>query len=434
MMQNALENSFKVQLEELYRKVEENSHDPFLTRSIMWDHFCNLHLPFKETEGYRYIALRHLFEQKFVFQATPKVTKEQITPWVYPECSRSVLVFVNGIYQESLSCRENLPSKLIASTLLEANEVFDALLSNLWTKTTKEERDPFAILNGALYQDGGFVYIPPNCLVESPIQILQITVGTEQETEFVNPRLLVVMGQHSNARFLFTQHAIHCKGCFINSVAEFVINEGSHVHIIQNGWNDHSAKWHFDALRATLKKQSSLKTVFVTNGSETTRTDYKVALAGEGAEALLNGISYLSDQKESHIYAIVDHQAPHCRSYQRFKNVLNGSCRSSFEGKILVRQIAQKTEAFQLNNNLLLDDRSQAYSKPNLEVFADDVKASHGATIGQLDSEQVFYMKTRGFSEEIAKKILVLGFCEQIFEMIPLHSMRKELSKAVSYA
>ena len=136
----------------------------------------------------------------------------------------------------------------------------------------------------------------------------------------------------------------------------------------------------------------------------------------------------LSDKREAHTHIFMEHQAPFCRSYQLFKSVLNDFSRSSFEGKIMVSQAAQKTEAFQLNHNLFLNDHAHADSKPNLEIFADDVKASHGATVGQLDADQLFYMKTRGFSDEEAKNLLVYGFCEQVIEMIPLPSLREEIS------
>ena len=194
---------------------------------------------------------------------------------------------------------------------------------------------------------------------------------------------------------------------------------------------EHRLAWHLDAFRATLKRDSYLKTVSVTEGGMTVRNDYRITLAGENAEALLNGIWMLSDKREAHANIFIDHQAPICRSFQLFKDVLTDFSRSSFEGKIMVRQAAQKTEAFQLNNNLLLNDHAHADSKPNLEIFADDVKASHGATFGQLDPDQLFYLKTRGFSDETAKNLLIYGFCEQVIELIPILSLRQEFSHLV---
>jgi Fe-S cluster assembly protein SufD len=235
-------------------------------------------------------------------------------------------------------------------------------------------------------------------------------------------------------RLISTQKNLATSGYFVNQVSEFVIDEGAHVHYTQVLCDEHPQAWHLDAVRATLKRDSTLKTVCVTEGSTTVRTDYKIALTGENAEALLNGVCMLSDKREAHAHIFMEHQAPFCRSFQLFKSVLNDFSRSSFEGKIMVRQAAQKTEAFQLNNNLVLNDHAHADSKPNLEIFADDVKASHGATVGQLDADQLFYMKTRGFSDAEAKNLLVYGFCEQVIEMIPLPSLREEISaKARKY-
>jgi Fe-S cluster assembly protein SufD len=216
---------------------------------------------------------------------------------------------------------------------------------------------------------------------------------------------------------------------FINQVSEWVIDEGAHVHLTKDLSENHPEEWHFDAMRVFLKKESTFKSISITKGSASVRADYKVVLAGENAEVFLNGLSDLSAKKESHVQVWIDHQAPLCRSHQLFKTVLNDFSRSSFEGKIMVRQAAQKTEAFQLNKNLLLSDHAQTESKPNLEIFADDVKASHGATIGQLDPEQLFYMKTRGISSEAAKNLLVYGFCEEVIEMITVASLRKAMEK-----
>ena len=154
----------------------------------------------------------------------------------------------------------------------------------------------------------------------------------------------------------------------------------------------------------------------MTEGAKTVREDYKIALNGENGEADLNGLWVLKEKNECHVNVMIEHVAPHCRSNQLFKGVLDDFARSSFEGKIWVRKEAQKTDAFQLNNNLLLSDHANADSKPNLEIFADDVKASHGSTMGQVDEEQLFYLKTRGFSKEVAEKFLVRAFCQEVLQ------------------
>ena len=184
--------------------------------------------------------------------------------------------------------------------------------------------------------------------------------------------------------------------------------------------------WGFTAVRATLKKQSALDCINASTGSKAARQDYRVTLLGEEADAKISGLCWLEENHQSHAHVLVEHIAPNCRSNQFFKSALSGISQSSFTGKIFVGQKAQKTQAYQLNNNLLLVEGPIAYSKPGLEILADDVKASHGATMTQLSSDQLFYLKTRGLSEETAKTLLVLGFCKEILDRMSCQSIREK--------
>lgn len=428
MAQPGLEQeTFKHLLENL--RTQAHVSDPLeRIRQKAWQHFLSLGLPSRHNEVYRYIKLRHLFSQPYQLASEKQLTKEQIQAWIHPECAESVIVFVNGNYVSQLSCLEALPAKVVVSSIQEAASTYGALLNNYWAKTLKEEKDAFAVLNAALHRKGVFLYVPPKTIVEAPIQILHV-IHTGDQLQMLTPRLQVFVGTQSDVRLISTQQNLAVTSYFVNQVEEFVLEERAHVQYTQVLCAEHPQAWHLDALRATLKRESTLKTVCVTEGSLTVRTDYKILLEGERAEALLNGVAMLAEKREAHTHVFMDHQAPACRSYQLFKNVLNDFSRSSFEGKIMVRQAAQKTEAFQLNNNLLLNDYAHSDSKPNLEIFADDVKASHGSTVGQLDPEQLFYMKTRGFSDQEAKNLLIYGFCEQVIEMIPVASLRQAISE-----
>ena len=397
-------------------------------REKAWQHFQTLGLPSKQTEVYRYIKLRHLFSQSYQEGKEKLLKFDDFQDAIYPECQRSVLVFVNGHYTPELSCTEAIPSKVVISTLQDASQTFGTLLQNHWTKNLKEETDAFVTLNGALHGKGAFVYIPPKIVVETPIQILHL-MDQDDVSQMAMPRMHIFAGSQANARFIRSQKNFSSLPYFMNGVMEFILEEGAHLHYIQNLCEGEAQSWLLEAVRASLKRDSTLKTVCVTEGGFTTRTDYKVLLTGENAEALLNGLAILGEKREAHTNIWIEHQAPFCRSYQLFKNVLNDFSRSSFEGKIMVRQKAQKTEAFQLNNNLLMSDHAHADSKPNLEIFADDVKASHGATVGQLDPEQLFYMRARGFSLESAKNLLIHGFCQHVTDMIPLPSLHQKMTK-----
>lgn len=420
-------SEFQALLEKLYA---QNTHGSPLQkiRTNAWDHFLKLGLPSRINDVYKYIPIRHLFAQSYTLPTPTSLKREQIASHIYPECIQSVLVFVNGCYQAELSDTSALPKNLVISTLSEATRTYSALLNNQWTKSLKEETDPFAALNGALYSDGAFLYLPPKNIVEQPIQILQI-IDAANAPLLVMPRVHLFVGAQSELSLATSTVVISGSHYFMNQSIEIAIEDDAHVRYLQMACGETAEAWHLDAVRATLKRNSTFKTLSLTNGGATTRNDYRITLNGENAEASLSGLWMLSDKRESHTHVLMDHQAPNCRSLQMYKGVLNDFSRSSFEGKILVHQKAQKTDAFQLNNNLLLSDRAHADSKPNLEIFADDVKASHGATIGQLDTEQLFYMKTRGFSDAEAKNLLVYSYCKELINLIPIPSVLAAMNK-----
>ena len=317
---------------------------------------------------------------------------------------------------------------LVIAPLDEAMRTYGTFLNNQWTKSLKDESDPFVLINGALHQHGVFVYLPPKTIVETPIQLLHV-IDAGKTPMLLHPRFHLFAGAQSEVSFASSIAHISGSQYCLNQTAEFAIEEDAHVHYTQMTNDQGAGAWVFDAVRAQLKRNSTLKTVCASNGSVSVRHDYRVALTGENAEVSLNGLWMLSDKNEFHSNILIEHQAPHCRSNQLFKGVLSDFSRSSFEGKILVRQAAQKTEAFQLNNNLLLSDRANADSKPNLEIFADDVKASHGATVGQLDDELIFYLKARGFSDKDAKDILVHSYCKDILDLIKIPSVARDMDE-----
>lgn len=421
------QESFKALLESF--RTQFAPTDPLhRMRQRAWEQFLSLGLPSRQEENYRLIKLRTLFSRPYSLAKECSFQKEEMLPWIIPECRGSCLVFANGYYLPALSYLDALPSNIVICSLPEAMQTYGTLLNNYWNQALKGEKDPFAALNGALHAHGVFVYLPPKTKADVPIQILNMIDSCDQQAMMM-PRLQLFVGARSEMDVVYTQKQRSQTPYFVNQVAEMILEEGAHVRYIQMLCEEHPLSWHFDAFRAILKRNSHLETVCVTQGSGTVRTDYQISLAGENAEALLNGVWMLANKREAHVNVLMDHQAPSCRSYQLFKGVLNDFSRSSFEGKIMVRPIAQKTEAFQLNRNLILDDYAYADSKPNLEIFADDVKASHGATVGQLDEEQLFYMKTRGFSDRQAKNLLIKGFCEEVIEKLPLPSLKRAISQ-----
>lgn len=421
------QEAFRLLLEKLY---SENQVKDSLEqmRQKSWQRFISLRIPLSGDELYRGIKLKRLYSKTYQKPTDSSIIFDRIAPYIYPECIGSALVFLNGNYRPDLSRTNALPAKMIIAPLQEAIHTFGMFLNNYWNQTLKEESDPFAALNGALHQTGLFLYLPSKTVVETPIQILHLIDG-QTGPQIIHPRLEVFAGAHAEVKIIFRQTHLQENAYFVNQVSEFILEEGAHVQYAQMLHEEHQDSWHLDTVRASLKSNSSFKTLCITEGSETVRTDYRVQLMGENCEAFLNGLSMLSDKRESHTNIWMEHLVPSCRSYQLFKNVLNDFSRSGFEGKIMVRQAAQKTEAFQLNNNLLIHDHAHAASKPNLEIFADDVKASHGATVGQLDPEQLFYLKTRGLLDSEAKALLIFGFCEQMIRILFIDSVKNEITE-----
>lgn len=415
---------FEKKIENLFNSLPSDSLEKI--RSKAWDHYCELGMPTRKSEAFRYVKLRSLFSSDYVL-SSPKILYEtDLATAFIPECKGALIVFVNGHFNPSLSHISALPKKAVLIPLVEAMKTYGSFIQSQWTKSIKEETDPFAALNSALHRDGAFLYISPKSVATTPIQILNV-IDTDAAPMAMHPRLHVFVGAQSEIELISTQLILTGEKALLNVNYDFHLEDDAHVRFTQIAMGEPHPFWHFESLRATLKRNSTLKSICASDGGTGIRYDYRVALAGENGEARLNGVLMLKGNNEAHNHVIVDHQAPNCRSMQLFKGVLNDFSHSSFEGKILVRQPAQKTEAFQLNNNLLLSDRASADSKPNLEIFADDVKASHGATVGQLDKEQLFYMKTRGFSEDQAKNILISGFCKEVLNLITIPSLQDQL-------
>lgn len=423
------QEAFQALLWSLYGQIDSGADPLQKIRAKAWEHFLGLGLPSSQNEVYRYVRLKSFFGNTYEPSQLVQISSADLDAHILPECRESVLVFINGQFSAEHSRLSAIPTRVVCDTLSSGMKTYGSFLNNQLVKSLKEETDPFVAANIAIHRDGLFLYVPPKTVVEAPIQLLNV-IAAQDIPMLVTPRAQIFVGMQAELSLVSTQVVLSGNQYAFNMAVEISVEEDAHVRYVQDACGIQDDIWHFDALRATLKRDSTLKTVNVTTGAATTRFDYRAALLGSNAEVVLNGVWMLDHKNEAHVHVLVDHQAPNCRSMQLFKGTLSGFSRSSFEGKILVRQAAQKTEAFQLNNNLLLSDRAHADSKPNLEIFADDVKASHGATVGQLDREQIFYMKTRGFSDAAAKNLLVFGFCQEVIDLISVPSVHDRLRQA----
>ena len=403
------QQAFITQLQQM--KIPKDGMHPFREKS--WERLNQVGLPDKSHEAFKYVPLRELYQTSFEGQEGEKFQFEEA---ILPECKHSYLVFVDGEFVKELSDVSALPPQTVVLPLDEAFHVHGNFLQRHISRTLQEENDPFALLNLALHSKGVFFYLPPKLEMRPPVQALYLFRGRMVAA----PRIHVNIGNQSRVKWICTSHG---KSHFILPAMEISLEEGAELDL----FNCPQGSWYMESIRANLKKRARLHSFSFTHGAKAVRQSYRIHLKGEECEAHLDGLAMLGEHRTAHVHAVVEHEAAHTRSMQLFKAVLDDFSQSSFEGKILVRKEAQKTEAYQLNKNLLLHQGAVANSKPNLEIFADDVKASHGATISQLDREQLFYFKTRGMDQKEASRLLIQGFCREMIDRIPYASLRSQV-------
>jgi Fe-S cluster assembly protein SufD len=374
-----------------------------LWRKKYWDRFRDLGSLELKHEAFQYLSLQNLTLPK----SARKVSDLKIRPSKHP----FNLVFIDGFFSREHS---RLPEEAICLPLDEAMSSYPVFLQNRMMRTLKEEGDPFAALNGAFQGLGAFFYLPPKIQLTSPLHVEHIFTGSDMAT----PRLVIYLGKHANLELIQHWHTEEEESHFANAHVDAALDEGAALSF--KNIQKKAPKTHlFHSLRASLKRDSNLKVRLYSQGALISRHSIKVQLLEENGQVLLQGLSDLAKQNNHHVHATVEHLAPHARSRQHFKALLNDQSRASFEGKIYVHSSAQKTESYQLNNNLLLSPESAAYAKPNLEIFADDVKASHGATVSKLDEESLFYLRSRGLSKEEAKLSLIQSFIQELADCLP---------------
>ncbi len=421
MLELSSKESFLLQLEEQFR--ERMQQAPSLSKPVRqraWDHFLKLGLPHKKQESFQYFPLSSLYEEDFKQSASNATFLENTEG-----CQ---IVFVNGEFSKELSNTRALPKSVVVLSLEDAYQTYGSFLHGRLEKTLKAETNSFASLNLAFAKKGLFLFVPPEVQVDIPLHCIHLI--SAEKKELFSPRIQLFLGRRAHLDCIFTTKSCHDNGCFSNGVIDCALEEGSQLQLTNH--SDVSERtWHFDFLRATLKKESCLQTISFCQGGKATRQDFHIQLQGERAEAKLQGISLVKEKKQAHTHVLMRHEACHTHSSQLFKTILDGASRASFEGKIYVCKEAQKTEAYQSNHNLLLGQHALAYSKPNLEIFADDVKASHGATISKLKESELFYLKTRGLNTDTAKKLLVLAFGQEIIQKVAIPFIRQEMQRQI---
>jgi Fe-S cluster assembly protein SufD len=339
------------------------------------------------------------------------------------------LVFVNGFFAPKLSRTPPVPNGVTAGSLSAALARDAALLEKHLGKYARTSDNAFAALNQAFFTDGAFIHVPDGVAIAEPIQVVYIS-SPKQIGETMQPRNLIIAGANSKVTVVESYLSAGDTVSFTNAVTEMVAGQNAAVEHIK--LQDETANaFHMATIAGEFGRASNVNVHSFALGSKLSRNNIRVKLAGEGLECILNGL-YLTrnDQLADH-HMIVEHAQPHCASHEYFNGILDDRSKGVFHGRIYVHPIAQKTDAKQTNKNLLLSDDATADTKPQLEIYADDVKCTHGATVGQLNPESIFYLRARGIPEATARRMLIHAFAGEIVERIQCAPVREELDRLV---
>jgi len=383
-------------------------------RRAAMQRFAELGFPTTRDEGWRYTNVAPLAKVPFKLSRGNGngLTARSLVQYLFNEIPCCNLVFVNGAYSGALSSLCPLPEAVRVGNLARfASQAPDELEPHLGRGAARQER-AFTALNTAFLGDGAFVSVPPGLGLEPVIHLLYISL-TANEAIMSHPRSLIVLGRESRIRVVESYIGLRDDVYLTNAVTEMVLGEGARAEHYRLQRESESA-YHISAMYVRQERDSNVACHSVSLGGGLARNELRVLLDGEGAETSLMGLYLTRGRQHADNQIEVEHARPYCSSRQVYKGILDDSSTGAFGGKIVVRRDAQRTDARQTNKNLLLSDQAVVDTKPQLEIHADDVKCTHGATIGKLDEEALFYLRSRGISRDAARTILTYAFASEV--------------------
>jgi Fe-S cluster assembly protein SufD len=395
--------------------------------------FLELGFPTTRHEAWRFTSVAPIADQPFA-AAPPRVGDDcpvDLTPYRFHGVCAAELVFVDGHYAPALSTRAALLGGARAGSLAAAVAAHAADVDPFLTRVAAFEEASFVALNTAFFADGAFVHVPARTVLEHPVHLLFVSTGAvEGAPRMAHPRVLAVLGDNSQASIVETYAGPEGARYFANPVTELVL--GQHAVLDHYKLQRESAEaYHVGSIHLRAARSANCTSHSVSLGGALVRNDVLAVLAGEGGECTLNGLYLADGQRLVDNHTTIDHAMPHCGSREIYKGILADRARGVFNGKIIVRPDAQKTDAKQTNRALLLSEDAQVNSKPELEIFANDVKCTHGAAVGQLDEDAVFYLRSRGLGLAEARHMLIHAFLGDVLQRMPLVSVREGIERVV---
>jgi Fe-S cluster assembly protein SufD len=396
-----------------------------------FDRFVDLGFPHKKLESWRNTDLSKILDNEFILEfGAPKDDfniEEQFECKVH-DFDTEIVSFLNGWHVYSDAPLKKLDDGTIFGSLAQAMTEYPELVDKYYGKAFQIDQSGFTALNTAFAQDGFFIYVPDNVRVAKPVQMINIINKTENI--FIQNRNLVIVGKNAELKLVHCDDSVNHNLSFINSLTESIIEDNGKLdHYKLQNLNNNSSLVNSSFFH--LGRDSQLITNAITLNGGMIRNNFHVSLTGENASADVLGV-YLMD-REQHVdnHVFIDHQVPNCYSNELFKGILDEQATGVFNGHIMVRRDAQKTNAFQTNKNLLLTDTARMQTQPFLEIYADDVKCSHGATIGQLDKEAMFYLQSRGIDSDKARMLLMYAFAAEVIQKISIEALQTRIDDMI---
>lgn len=385
--------------------------------------------PSAKEESWRFTNVEAIANSQFQWAGelqSTKVLKSDLADRTWKDSAdQCQIVFVNGQYQPQLSSLAALPKGVQVESLAQVLERHPEMAKSHLGQHVRFNTNGFIALNTAFFSDGAFVYLPKDVQLQAPIHILFLSASSDESGSAVIscPRILVVAEQGSQAAIM--EHYVGLTGhlYFTNAVSEIIMQENASIEHYKFQ-QEHLRSFHIAAIQAYQGQNSSFASHNFSFGGRLVRNDINTVLNAEGGECILNGLYFAETGQHIDNHTLIDHAKPHSSSRELYKGILSGQSRCVFNGKIIVRKDAQKTDAMQTNKNLLLSDESQIHTKPDLEIFANDVKCKHGATIGQINPEALFYLRSRGIDSISARQILIQAFASEMLNQIKNEQVR----------
>ena len=386
--------------------------------------------PTKRLENWKYTSLKKILQHDYkLFPSKSEALEfKDIESFLINDIESYKIIFVDGKYCSHLSetTHDGMDICILSSALTQSK--YDLVIENYFDKIAK--KDGITSLNTAFSSEGSFIHIPKNIQVDKPIQIIYFSTG-KNESVLYQPRNLVVVDENSQVEIIEKYHSLNDNSVLVNTVTEIYADKKSNVkhYKIQNDNNTSSL---IDNTFVSQEHSSSYSLHTFSFGGELIRNNLNIFQNDERIESSINGITIIDDNQHVDHNTLIHHRKPNCNSYQDYKGIFGGKSVGVFNGRVLVEKEAQKTNAFQANNNVLISDKAAINTKPQLEIFADDVKCSHGCTVGQLDKNALFYLRSRGIAEKEATALMMYGFANKVLTSVEIPEIKARINRIIA--